>query len=162
MTEKSVWTSEQQALTSIWMRTSEAKNILIIRDQVQNSDTRRRRWRYRVRGAGYLMRLCWRVDKSPLPSVLLENLQSRENKLDELCLRLPYQNALKNCNILCFSESWLNKDMVNINLAGFSIHRLDRTTAAEKLRWGGVWLFVKNNWGMISNIRKSQGFASLR
>lgn len=76
---------------------------------------------------GYLTRLRQRVDKPPLLSVLLANVQSLKNKLDELRLRWSYQRDLKNCNILCFSESWLNKDMVNVNLDCFSIHRQERT-----------------------------------
>ncbi|KAM9528072.1 uncharacterized protein ACWYII_040858 [Salvelinus alpinus] len=32
--------------------------------------------------------------------------------MDELRSRLSYQRDLKNCNVLCFSESWLNKNMV--------------------------------------------------
>jgi hypothetical protein len=78
-------------------------------------------------------------DKSPFSSILLVNMQSLENKLDELSLGLFYQCDLKNCNILCFSKSWLNKDMVNINLAICSIYQQDRTTAS-----GDMCLFVNN------------------
>ena len=56
----------------------------------------------------------------PLPSVLMANVL--ENKLDELRSRLSYQRDLKNGNILCFMESFQKEDMVNINLAGFSMH----------------------------------------
>jgi hypothetical protein len=54
--------------------------------------------------------------------------------------RLSHQRDLKNCNILCFSESWLNKDMDNIHLAGFSMHRQGQTAALGKVKGEGVCL----------------------
>ena len=63
---------------------------------------------------------------TPLPSVLLADVQSLENKLDELCSRLSYQQDMKNCIILCFTESWLKDDTDNIKLAEISMHRQDR------------------------------------
>ena len=47
-------------------------------------------------------------------------LESLENKLYDLQLRLFYQWGIQICNILCFTESWLNDDTDNIDLAGFS------------------------------------------
>ena len=47
----------------------------------------------------------------PLPSVLLANIQSLDNKIDELRSRIPYEGDIKNCNVLSFTESWLNDDI---------------------------------------------------
>jgi hypothetical protein len=94
---------------------------------------KRKRQRYRGRCACTLMKLRRKVNNLPLPSVLLANVhQSLENKLDELRLKLSYQRDLRNCNILCFSETRLNKDTDHI-LAGFSMHRQDRAAAPVKL-----------------------------
>ena len=60
-----------------------------------------------------------RVRTLPLPSILLANVQSLDNKLDEVRSRISYQRNIKNCNILCFTESWLNDDM-DIQLAGYT------------------------------------------
>lgn len=46
---------------------------------------------------------------------------------------------------LCFSETWLDKDMDNIQLASFSMHRQDRRAASGKLKGGGVCFFVNNS-----------------
>jgi hypothetical protein len=92
------------------------------------------------------------VDNLPLPSVLLANVQSLENKIGELRSRIAYQLDIKNCNVLCFTESWLNDDMDNIQLAGFMLHRQDRTAASDKTRDGGLCIFVNNSWCTKSNI----------
>ena len=78
----------------------------------------------------HLKRLRRRVDKSLLPTVLLANVQSPENKLDERCLRLSYQAFLNNCNILCYIGKY-------------------------KSSW---FLFVNNNWWVISNIKEVSRF----
>jgi hypothetical protein len=51
--------------------------------------------------------------------------------------------------------------MENVNLAGFSIHRLDRTAGSEKLRGEGVCTFVNNSWCAISIIKEVSKFCSL-
>jgi hypothetical protein len=51
------------------------------------------------------------LGKLPLPSILLANVQSLDNKLDEVRSKVSYQRDIKKCNIICFTESWLNDDM---------------------------------------------------
>ena len=51
-------------------------------------------------------------------------MQSLDNKIDELLGRLNCQRDIKNCNILCFTESWLNDDNINIQLAGYTMYRV--------------------------------------
>ncbi|XP_045553110.1 serine/threonine-protein kinase H1 homolog isoform X2 [Salmo salar] len=48
---------------------------------------------------------------------------------------------------------WLNEDMDNIQLAGFSVHQQDRTATSGKTRGGGLCLFVNNSCCAISNIK---------
>ena len=43
----------------------------------------------------------------PLPSILLANVQSLDNKVDKLRARISFQRDIRDCNILCFTESWL-------------------------------------------------------
>ena len=66
----------------------------------------------------------------------------------------------KNCNILCFTGSWLNDDMENKQLAGFSVHCQDRTAASGKTMGGGLCLFVNNNWCTKSNFKEVSRFCS--
>ena len=83
----------------------------------------------------------------PLPSVLMANVQSLDNKMDELKAHISYHHDIKNCNILRFTELWLNDGMNNIQLAGYTMYRQDRTS--DKTRGGSLCIFV-NSWCMIS------------
>ena len=98
--------------------------------------------------------------KLPLLTFLLANMQSLENQMYDLQSRLYYQPDIKNCNILCFTESWLNNDTDNIELAGFSIHRQNREATSGKTRSRGVSLFVNNSWCMMSNIKEVLRYCS--
>lgn len=42
-----------------------------------------------------------------LPSIPLANIQSLINKLDNIRAWLHYQRDMQDCNILCFTETWL-------------------------------------------------------
>ena len=70
----------------------------------------------------------------PLQSVLLDEVQPLDNKLDKVRSRISYQRDIKYCNILCFTESWLNYDM-DIQLTGYTLHE-----------GGGLCIFVNNRW----------------
>ena len=143
MTEKSFWTSEQRLLTSNWTK----QNIYFSPESRPKSLSSREE-KTEIKGwrLGCLVRIRRQVGKPPLPSVLLANVQSLGNKLDDLRSRLSYQWYIKYCNILCFTESWLNDDMDNIELAGFSLHRLSRPDLREifmSLFWVGqgvIWV----------------------
>ena len=94
------------------------------------------RWRRKLRccgkRSGCLVRIRQRLAKLPFPSVLLANVQSLENKWDELKARISYQRDIKNCNVLCFTELWLNDDIKNIQLVGYTLYQQDRTAASGK------------------------------
>ena len=75
---------------------------------------RRKRRRYRGRRSGCLVRIRRPVCKLPLLSVLLANVQSLDNKIGKLWSQISYQRNIKNCNILCFTELWLNDEMDSI------------------------------------------------
>jgi hypothetical protein len=121
----------------------------------------KKRRRKRGRSSGCLLRIHRRASKLPWPSILLANMQSLENKTDDLRLQLADQWNIKNCNILCFTESWLNDDTDNIELEGFSMHRQNREAKSGKTRGGGVCLFVNNSWCWCLILKKSRGIAWL-
>lgn len=107
---------------------------------------KRKRRRYRGHRAGCLIRIRRRrVGKLPLPSILLANVQSLDNKLNEVRSQISYQRDIKNCNILCFTESWLN-DYMDIQLEGYTLHWQDRTAHSGKTRGDGLCIFVNNSW----------------
>ena len=110
-------------------------DILLSREQAQITVICvKRSRRKRGRRAGCLLRIRRWSNKPPLPSILLANVQSLENKIDDLRRILNYQREIQNCNILCFTEVWLNDDTINIQLAGYTLHRQDRTEAP-----GNIW-----------------------
>ncbi|KAI3377239.1 hypothetical protein L3Q82_009151 [Scortum barcoo] len=95
----------------------------------------RRRRRKRGSRAGVLVRLRKRENRPPLPSILLANVQSLDNKLDELRSRMAFQRDIKNCNVLVFTETWLDPSSIPdsaIVPEGLSIHRQDRTIHSGK------------------------------
>ena len=135
-----------------------ALDVLLTPDQALIPRTRKRKqWWKRGRRSGILTRLRRRANRPPLPSVLWANVQTLENKLD-LCLRLFCQQGLKNCNILCFSELWLNRDMDNVHLVGFSMHRQKSDSRLGKTEGREVRLFVNNSWCVISNDKEVKSF----
>ena len=107
-----------------------------------------------------LLRIRRQVSKVPMPSILLANVQPLENKIDELLLRLSYQRDIKNCNILCFTEKWLNEETGNIELVEFSMHWQTRDTTSGKTRGWVVCLFVNNSWCVLSNIKEVLRYCS--
>ncbi len=80
----------------------------ILRNNVLNNDhlnNRRRRRKHRGRRAGIRNRLRKRAHSPPLPSILLANVQSLENKMDDLRARTSFQQDIRDCNIFCLTET---------------------------------------------------------
>ena len=109
---------------------------------------KRRRRRKRGRRAGILVKLRKRQHRPPLPSILLANVQSLDNKLDELRARLAFQRDIKDCNAFVFTETWLDPSISDSAIlpGGLSIHRQDRTVDSGKNRGGGVCILINNQW----------------
>ncbi|KAI5616883.1 gastrula zinc finger protein XlCGF28.1-like [Silurus asotus] len=99
--------------------------------------------RPRGKRAGVRNRLRARAHRAPLPSILLANVQSLENKLDDLRARVKFQRDIWDCNLLCFTETWLNPAVPDHAIQPaefFSVYRMDRTLESGKSRGGGVCL----------------------
>jgi hypothetical protein len=111
----------------------------------------KRRQKKRVWSAGCLLRIRRQSNKPPLLSILLENVQTLENKMGDLRGRLNPQRDIQNCNILCMTELWLNDD-INIQLAGYTLYRQDRSAVSGNTRGCGLCIFViyNNSWCTIS------------
>ncbi|KAI4884158.1 hypothetical protein NFI96_005463 [Prochilodus magdalenae] len=86
--------------------------------------------------------------RPPLPSLLLANVRSLENKLDELRARITTQREIRDCCALILTETWLSDSTPDsaIQLQTHSVHRGDRTAASGKNKGGGVCVFVNNRW----------------
>ena len=67
--------------------------------------------------------------KPYLPVVIMGNVQSLANKLDELSVCVKYQHKYRMCSVMCYTETWLTDAGRNshVNIDGFSLFRGDRT-----------------------------------
>ncbi len=114
-----------------------------------NTGYRRQHRGKQGRRGGLLVRLRRHPTQPPIPSILLANMQSISNKLDELHCRINTQQDMRSCCVFCFSETWLTLDTPDsaIQPERFSVHRLDRSyEATGKAKGGGVCFLVNNSW----------------
>ncbi len=109
----------------------------------------RRRKKHRRKRAGILNRLRERSHSPPLPSILLANVQSLENKMVDLRARISFQRDIRDCNILCLTETWLTSSVPDNAVRPFdtfSVLRMDRTAEAGKTKGGGVCFMINEKW----------------
>ncbi len=114
-----------------------------------------RRRRRRRKRASVLVRLRRRAFRPPLPTILLANVQSLDNKLCELRTRISYQRETRDCCVICLTETWMSAMLPDsaIELTGFSVHHSDRTKELTgKSRGGGVCFYINNSWCNERNI----------
>ncbi len=74
-----------------------------------------------------------------LPSILLANVQSLDNKLCEL----------RDCSIICLTETCMSREVPDFAMEpmGFSVHRADRIPdLSGKSKGGGVCFTINNSW----------------
>ena len=104
----------------------------------RSSDKPRKRSKHRGRRRGIRNRLRSKANHPPLSSILLANVQ----------------RDVRDCSILCFTESWLSPSIPDhsVTLAEhFSIARMDRTES-RKTKGGGVCFKTNNKWCDPRNI----------
>ncbi len=140
------------------LSTDPAWPLEILRNNELNNDhlkNRRRQRKHRGRRAGIRNRLRERAHSPPLPSILLANVQSLENKMDHLRARISFQRDIRDCNILCLTETWLTPTVPDTAVTpsdNFSVLRMDRTAEAGKTKGGGVCFMINKKWCDPRNI----------
>ncbi len=110
-----------------------------------------------------LVRLRRRPLRPPLPTILLANIQSLDNKLCELRAHISYQWETRDSCIICLTETWMSAVVPDsaIELMGFSVHRSDRTKELTgKSRGGGICFFINNSWCDGRNLHSIKSFCS--
>ncbi len=123
---------------------------------------KKRRWK-RGKRAGVLVRLRRRAFRPPLPTILLANVQSLDNKLCELRARISYQRETRDCCVICLTETWMSAMVPDsaIELTGFSVHHSDRTKELTgKSRGGDVCFYINNSWCDERNLHSIKSFCS--
>ncbi len=121
----------------------------------ENKGHRRRNKKHRGKSAGIHNRLRKRAHSPPLPSILFANVQSMENKMDDLRARISFQWDIRDCNIICLTETWLTPSVPDTAVTpsdNFSVLRMDRTAEAGKSKGGGVCFMINKKWCDPRNI----------
>ena len=116
----------------------------------------------RRRRSGLLVRLRRRAHRLPLLSILFANVQSLDNKVDEIRARIAFQRDISDCNILSFTDTWLTRDSLwdSVEPPGFFTHHSERNKhLSGKKKGGGVCLMINESW--CATYRNSSPFVHL-
>ena len=121
-------------------------------DRIPVGDPKQRR-RRKGRRSGLLVRLHRRAHRPPLPSIILANVQSLDNKVDEIQARVSFQRDIRDCNIL-FHETWLTWDTLeSVQPPGFFTQRTDRNKHLSGTK-------INEAWCDHNNIQELKSFSS--
>ena len=115
-----------------------------------------RRRRRRGKKGGARVRARSRGFKVPLPSLIIENCQSLNNKKDELSARTEFLSEYRNACAICYIETWLKPITPDINIEpdNFKVFRADRTIDSNKADgYGGLCIFINKSWSKNSTIK---------
>ncbi len=96
---------------------------------------RRKHSRKRGKRTGVLARLRRRAFRPPLPTILLANVQSLDNKLCELRARISYQRETRDCCVICLTETCMSA-MVPGSRDSPCIARTERNSSQGKAEVG--------------------------
>ncbi len=69
--------------------------------------------------------------------------------MDDLRARISFQWDIRDCNILCLTETWLTPTVPDTAVTpsdNFSVLRMDRTAEAGKTKGGGVCFMINKKW----------------
>ncbi|KAL3981341.1 KRAB domain-containing zinc finger protein [Sarotherodon galilaeus] len=110
---------------------------------------------------GVLERLKANARRPPIPSLFLANVRSLDNKLDLLRIRMSVSEEMRNCSILCLTETWLRDNMPNsaFQIYGWQLFRADRNMLSGKARRGGLCIYINKGWcmnGVVINSHYSE------
>ena len=115
-----------------------------------------KRLRKRGRKGGTRARTRRRGHNVPLPSIIIANCQSINNKSDELLARTRFISEYRNCCAICYIETWLKPETPDseIEPTGFKVFRGDRTPDSGKTKGGGLCIFINTSWCTNSTLKK--------
>lgn len=104
--------------------------------------------RKRGKRGGLRVRSRKRGTKPALPSMIIGNVRSLANKIDELETLTRYMHEYRETCLMGFSETWLNDSIPDsaLHIPYFELVRGDRTRESGKTRGGGVCLYINSKW----------------
>jgi len=80
-----------------------------------------------------------------LPSIMMGNVQSLVNKMDELTSLTRSKSVFREGSVMCFTETWLHDNVPDtiVSLAGFQLVRADSSCKESgKKKGGGVAIYA--------------------
>ncbi|KAK7925826.1 hypothetical protein WMY93_008136 [Mugilogobius chulae] len=111
--------------------------------------------------AGVLCRQRENPYRPTLPALLLTNVRSIKNKIDEFFLFLQSHKDYRDCSAICLTETWLDNTVPDLAVTppGFSLHRVDRSVKlSNKTKGGGICLMINQRW--CNNVKELSRFCS--
>ncbi|GFR78127.1 Pol-like protein [Elysia marginata] len=112
------------------------------------------RLRKRGKKDGVRARFRRRSFRPPLPAIVNGNIQSLDNKLDELSTNCRFSYiCIREAGLICLTETWLNQTVPKsvIDIDKFTLYRSGRSLASGKTRGGGVCDYVNDRWCTTNN-----------
>ena len=96
---------------------------------------------------GVNARLRANLSKPAIPSVLLANVRSMDNKMEDISLWRSLQHGVRICCVYIFMETWLTDKIPDsgIKLGGLTVHRADRVVSTSAKHRGGDLFAYTNN-----------------
>ena len=119
---------------------------------------RRSKAKTKKRGSrgGVRERLKRRGFKHPLPTMTLSNVRSISNKMNELTAKLQHDRDYRQSNLICFTETWLKKDIPDPKLPGYTLIRADRDALkSKKSIGGGLCMYFDEKWATQYTVRET-------
>ncbi len=98
---------------------------------------------------GIRARLAANPHKPAIPTIVLANVRSLDNKLDYIRLLRSTQRTVRDCCVFVFTETWLNNSVPDcaIQLEQLTCYRADRALIeGGKRRGGGLCVYINNVW----------------
>ena len=97
---------------------------------------------------GKLAKFSQRCYNAPLPRIILANVQSIHNKINEIVSRMDNLTDYHDCNVYCFTPTWLTSGYPDSahQAPGFAAYRHDRNRdISGESRGGGVCFLINKN-----------------
>ena len=99
--------------------------------------------------------------KPYIPSIIIGNVQSINNKMDELWALADSDPCFKTCSLIALTETWLSDKIGedHVMIDGFRLFRWDRDRKKTgKCKGGGVCVYVNSKWCHPHNCHAKQSY----
>ena len=138
------------------LKKPDPKQVSIDFSFMNNPDLKDIKPRKRGKRGGVAIRLRRRKFRLPLPTILLGNAQSLNNKISELSACCRFLSQFREANVIALSETWLKEEASDPDIPGFSVYRQDRSQEiTQKKVGGGVCLFINDKWCTNVTVKES-------